>query len=86
MQPSGFRMQARHTRLPVVPFAGLRSSRFLRCCSLTVVFKYVDNIATLYAHVLSMLIIVLFSWLLFDLHLSLALLCGFATCILSLWL
>ena len=64
----------------------LRSSRFLRCCSLTVVFKYVDNIATLYAHVLSMLIIVLFSWLLFDLHLSLALLCGFATCILSLWL
>jgi len=51
-----------------------------------VVFKYLDNIATLYAHVLSMLAVVLVSWLLFGMHISLTLLCGFSTCILSLFL
>lgn len=52
----------------------------------TAVFKYVDNIAALYAHVFSMLTVIILSWLFLEYRVSLVLWCGFFTCCASLYL
>ena len=57
-----------------------------RRAPLTGIFKYIDNIMALYAHVSAMMIVVVCSALFFRFTISATFVCGFLVCIISLFL